>query len=59
VDFHGKKDGIAFIRFATADGAKNAVAEVEAKKIKFDGDGVTVRILEGAVVSYLMSRVYY
>jgi lupus La protein len=47
VDFHGKDQGIALVRFTTADGAKTAQADVSSKKMKIGDADIVARILEG------------
>jgi len=47
VDFHGKDQGIAFVRFSAADSAKTALEEVNSKKIKIGDADLQARILEG------------
>jgi len=47
VDFHGKDQGIALVRFTTADGATTAQSDIASKKIKIGDADVVARILEG------------
>jgi len=47
VDFHGKDQGVALVRFSSSEGAKTAQAEINSKKLKIGDGDLTARILEG------------
>ncbi len=47
VDFHGKDQGVAFVRFQSAEVAKVALEDINSKKMKIAEADTTARILEG------------